>query len=279
MNVLTTIEENYQQLSMSQQKVAYVIIQHLDEITLLSAKKIGEKANVSEATVLRLAKILGYPNFKEFQRDLQASLLKERTLRRMNAIKQNDEASWLQSHYDSEIENLTATKLSNQEKEITDVAKSIMNASHIYLAGWRMGLSLTSPFSYILKIMYGAVTQIPQGEIAEYSTHFSNKDILIISAFPRYCTETKKVVETAKKQGVTIIVFTDSPLSPFVPLATTSLFAKTVSNSFLDSYTAPVAIMNAIIYRISQLDYNRIQKNLTKMEQQWKYMNIEYNEK
>jgi len=146
----------------------------------------------------------------------------------------------------------------------------LLDADRIWIAGWRMGLSVTSFFSFVLKYMLGNCELIPQGGVAEYASYIKPGDLVFACGFPRYCSRTLKVAALAKEQGTKVIALTDSGLSPFAKLADTTLLAACKSTGFLDSYTAALSIVNALINEISHLEKERVKANIEKMEVMFK---------
>lgn len=267
MNIQEKIQNIFDHLSPSQKKVAFLINQDIKSIAFVSAKKIGDMAEVSEATVHRFSQALGYGSFSEMQAEIQSLFLNNRALVRLEVSTRNmKDQSWLEKHYMTEMESIKATSALGQEQEIHEAAKMLLKSERIFVAGWRAGLAITAPFSYILKYMLGNSRLIPQGELAEHAASIGCGDLLFVGGFPRYCMRTLKIAEMAKQSGAVIIALTDSQLSPFVKKADVCLYAHTYSEGFLDSYVAPLAVMNAIIREISYLDKERVKENMTRME-------------
>lgn len=154
--------------------------------------------------------------------------------------------------------------------DIRKAARMLLDADRIWIAGWRMGLSVTSFFSFVLKYMLGNCELIPQGGVAEYASYIKPGDLVFACGFPRYCSRTVKVATLAKEQGTKVIALTDSGLSPFAKLADTSLLAACKSTGFLDSYTAALSVVNALINEISHLEKERVKLNIEKMEVMFK---------
>ena len=65
--LILKIEERYADMRTSEQKVADYIMDHMDEIPKMSLGKIASECNVSEPTVLRMVKAIGYQGLREFR--------------------------------------------------------------------------------------------------------------------------------------------------------------------------------------------------------------------
>ena len=73
-NILERIQSQIDGLSKGQKRIAHYIIENLDDAAFMTALKIGRAVNVSESTVVRFGKDMGYDGFPEFQDDLVKAL-------------------------------------------------------------------------------------------------------------------------------------------------------------------------------------------------------------
>lgn len=265
------IEEQFDALSVAQKKVAHYIQANMQDAVMESAQKIADKSGVSEATVHRLAQALDYSGFSGLLQDLRRHVLKDqRAVNNFLHSTSRQEDSWIEKHFVQEIENVRETMSWTDKAHIHEAARMLLAADRIWIAGWRMGLSVTSFFSFVLKYMLGNCELIPQGGVAEYASYIKPGDVVFACGFPRYCSRTLKVAVLAKEQGTKVIALTDSGLSPFAKLADLSLLAACKSTGFLDSYTAPLSVVNALINEISHLEKERVKLNIEKMEVMFK---------
>ena len=74
---------------------------------------------------------------------------------------------------------------------------------------------------------------------------------------------------TAAQNGAKVIAFTDSPLSPISDYATHLLLAQSDMASFMDSFVAPMSIINAMIIHITHKREREITERFDKLEQVW----------
>ena len=76
-------------------------------------------------------------------------------------------------------------------------------------------------------------------------------------------------VKFAKQNGATVIVFTDSSLSPIAEYASYLLLAQSDMAAFMDSFVAPMSIINAMIISITNKREREIRQRFDKLEQIW----------
>lgn len=94
-------------------------------------------------------------------------------------------------------------------------------------------------------------------------------DTLFAVTFPRYSTRVVKAVEYAAATGAHVIALTDSSSSPIAEKADSLLLAKSDMASFVDSLTAPLSVINALIVAVSRRRQSEITETFAKLEKIW----------
>ena len=67
MSVISKIREMQVEMTAKEKKISKYILQHLDKIMYMNTYQIADKCKVSQASVVRFAKKLGYSGFPEFK--------------------------------------------------------------------------------------------------------------------------------------------------------------------------------------------------------------------
>ena len=75
-NITTQIESGYADLRKSEKQAADYILAHMDQAQDLPLDRLAKAAGVSQPTVLRMLKALGYKGYKDFRYQLVAELAK-----------------------------------------------------------------------------------------------------------------------------------------------------------------------------------------------------------
>lgn len=271
LNLHEKIDELFDGLSPSQKKVMLYLKNNWEQVCLMTARELGEKVKVSEATVHRVAQQLGYDSFLNMKKDIRDNYLKERALVKFE-LKDNRNAPgiWLEEHFNEEIGIMNKTYQINNLESFDKAAKIISGANRNWVVGGRMGLTLTATMRFIFNYLLGNCSVLSLSECSEDIAHMSSKDAIIVSGFQRYCAKTLKTVEEAKRKGAKVIVFTDCDLSPFAKLADVAFYADTSSSSFLDSYTAALSLVNALTKRVIDCNWENIKRNVKNIEEMYK---------
>ena len=88
-------------------------------------------------------------------------------------------------------------------------------------------------------------------------------------SFPRYSRKAVKAMNFARKRGAKVVAITDSTLSPLAEPADYLLLARSDIASIVDSYCAPLSLINALIVTIALKKSNEVKKVFQNLEDIW----------
>ncbi len=132
---LMLVERHYKKLSKTEKKVADYVRLHSDKMIISSLQAVSEKCFVSDASVLRFCRSLGFSGYQDFKAALVPELLK-RGMSIYQEIDYDDEFTSVQRKF---LENLTndISKTLNQysEKIIATVANRFIQAKKVVIVG------------------------------------------------------------------------------------------------------------------------------------------------
>ncbi len=72
-------------------------------------------------------------------------------------------------------------------------------------------------------------------------------DVVVGFSFPRYTRQTIEVLRFAKDRGLKTLAITDTLISPLAQYADHVLTARYRMDSFIESFTAPLSLINAVV--------------------------------
>ena len=131
------IQEQFDELTRSEQKLAAVLLDHSDDILTFSAKELAAASGVSAATAVRLFKSLGYSDFNEVR--LQARQERNRTGPTSTRVVPMDTvpagAATALAHLKVEMANLARTFESLPPDQLEQAAKQLVTARQLWIAG------------------------------------------------------------------------------------------------------------------------------------------------
>ena len=268
------IRELHPTFSKGQKKIAYAILHDCDKIAYLTAAKLGQMIGVSESTVVRFANELGYSGYSGFQKAIQELLHAKLTPnQRIEITKQRiGQGDILENVADSDVSKIRSTFARLDRDAFFGACNSILSAKRIFIMGARSTGALALILKYNLSLVFDNVTLVdPKSteEVFEQIFSINENDLFIAFSFPRYSSKMVSAVRFAKKCKASIIVFTDSKNSPLAEHATYLLTAQSDMASFMDSYVAPMSLINAIIVEITSRREGRIRDRFDRLEKIW----------
>ncbi|MDI7260777.1 MAG: MurR/RpiR family transcriptional regulator [Thermodesulfobacteriota bacterium] len=269
-------------LTPSQRKLMQYILSHDDESIFLNVEDLAKKVDVSEATVVRLSKALGFKGFPEFQRELRL-LFKNKlttTSRLQKTVKKvTTEGDVLTKVLQTDIHNIEETLKQIPAMEFKQFVKAIDSAQRIIIVGLRSAYSLAIFLGIALEFLQKNVWVIQPGigDMWDRLLGLGKGDLVIGISFPRYTRQTVEVLRFAKERGVNTLAITDSLISPLAQYADHVLTARYQMDSFVESFTAPLSLINAIVTALGVFSKKSTMKSLKGLEEVWERQQIYYN--
>lgn len=268
------IKNSYATFSKGQKKIANAILNDYDKAAYMTAAKLGILVGVSESTVVRFANELGFEGYSEFQRAVQELVRTKLTPnQRIEVTKQRmGTGDILENVMESDISKIRYTLDRIDRETFHKAVDSILSAKNIYVMGARSTESLALVLKYNLSLIFDNVKFIQPtstAEVFEQMFSIGKDDVLIAFSFPRYSSKMVSAVKYAKQNCSSVVVFTDSELSPLAEYATCLITAQSDMASFMDSLVAPISIINAIIVEITRRREKEITERFDKLEKVW----------
>ncbi len=236
-------------------QVAKFILDNYMESAFFTAAEVARRVGVSEPTVIRFAMDLGYGGFTELQRALQ-DLIQQRltTVQRLRLQPRSPEGQVpvIQSLW-RDLRNLEETIEALDPEVVMRVVGLLADADRVIVVGLRMSSALAHYMRFALKKSVPTVVAVTSGDGAffEELVYTTPRSVVVGLGFPRYTRTTVDYLEATREQGLPIVAITDSQLSPLVPLADHVLLARSRALSYVDSFTAPIAVICALATTLS----------------------------
>lgn len=273
-DIITRIKENEEFFSKSQKKIAEFVEKNLEKAAYMTAFKLSEKTGVSEATVVRFAEKLGFDGYPQFQKNLLSYAKGKLTsLQRIElAYEKIGDGNVVNAVLKSDIAHIEKTLENIDKEQFENAARSISSAKRIYITGVRSAAALAEFAGFYLHLIFDNVRLIKStggDDLFEQIMNVEKGDVFIGISFPRYSKNTIKALEYAKRSGATVIGITDSKNSPVAGVSDYCLVAECDTTSFVDSLTAPISLINALIAQVGLKNRERVHKNFERLEKIW----------
>ena len=266
-SVVERITVSLDSMSKGQKAIANYILENYETAAYMTAAKLGETTGVSESTVVRFSMELGYEGYPHFQKALQEELkVKLTSVQRLNAASRfSDDASIVKSILQADMDSLKYTYENLDEDAFSKAVKTILDAKKIYIMGLRSSSPLSSFMHFYMTPLFDDVRHIHSNsanEVFEQILPIGPGDVMIGISFPRYSTRTIQSLQYARSRGASVIVITDK--------ADVALFARSDMASFVDSLTAPLSLINALLVALGMHRKSHIEESFEALEKLWK---------
>ena len=273
-DILTKIETMMPEFSKGQKAIGRYMLEHYDKAAYLTASKLGAVVRVSESTVVRFAIELGFEGYPELQKSLQELIRTKLTsVQRMEIT--NDrigDGEVLSKILAGDIDKIRTT-LDRIDPAAFDAAvDAIIGAKHIYISGMRSASLLSGFLGYYFNLMFPDVRTVQatsSSEMFEQLFRIDEGDVFIGISFPRYSKRIIDAIDFAKSKGAVTVALTVSDASPLAACADHLLIARSDMASFVDSYVAPLSVINALIVAVSKKKQQDVSETFEKLEAIW----------
>ncbi|MBP1949736.1 MurR/RpiR family transcriptional regulator [Virgibacillus litoralis] len=248
------IKEHQSTFSKSFKKIAAQIYSDPSIFAMNSAKEAGEKIGVSETTIIRFARKLGYDGYKSLQQVCRQGIFQKSSLSdfRDKKVSNHSKDNTVKNLMFNDIRTIQTVIEQISEMELDQTVTKLLTAENIYIAGVHSSYALASWFTYALNIVIGNVRQhTPDDDILVQLSELHKNSVFVAFSFHRYGINTIRLAELAKKQGASIIAFTDHPYSPITEYSDITLAIQLEELSTLDLVPAVFSLMNSIIAAIT----------------------------
>lgn len=278
-DILSKLQLEVHTFSKGQRAIARYITESYDKAAFMTASRLGKTVGVSESTVVRFAMEMGFDGYPAMQKALQEIVVNRLTsVQRMGVA--NDrigKQDVLSTVIQSDIEKLRQTAENISRADFQAAVEKILKARRVFILGVRSAAPLASFLGYYLGQMLDAVyTVTASGTSAVFEQIISadDRDAVIAFSFPRYSTSTAQGAQFCRSKGATVIGVTDSALSPLGRNSDHVLLAKSDMISLVDSLTAPLSIVNALIVAIASRRERELEKKFSELERVWEEYHV-----
>lgn len=268
-------------LTKTQKMIAKYILDNSADACFMTSTEIALKLGVSESSVIRFSRTLGFGGFMDFQKVLRkeyqdkvlsiSSNITVPAQRIAKRAKLDSSTDYINRHFKNALQNLETLFATNALTTFEKAADIIIASKRKYIAASRGNSCLGDYFHLYLKHMLPHVTSTNTAAISpiDHMCNISKEDCLIIFSFPRYSSLDRVTTEMAKEAGASIVVITDKPSALLAQYATVLITVPVDSNAFFNSLIGPQFVAEALLDTISH-KVNGIEKRLKKID---KYLN------
>jgi DNA-binding MurR/RpiR family transcriptional regulator len=237
-------------LSSELRKAARFLVDHPDEVPLVSMRVLASRSEVTPTTFVRLARRLGFGDWAALRKPFEDRLRSGNApfAAKADALVLRGPQAIFAESLRTNSANLAAVEAANDSKEIEKACAILQRAQHIHVAGFRSCRAPAHAFVYLCRMFRRDVTLLGSdgGALEAELASLGKKEAVVVIGFTPYSRELGSVAEAAQRHEVPIIAIADSMAAPIARQADVTLRFSTDSPSFFPSVAAALAIVEAL---------------------------------
>ncbi len=233
------------------------VIENPREFVLLSVRAAAARLNTDPATMVRVVQRIGFESYRAFQNYLHDLSIANATS--LDGLEQNTKPNipaYLAAMIQQDIRNLNAVRATLDAQRLSAFAKRVHAAKRILLIGGDLAQNVVHHLEYHLAIIgIPAYVATTTGRSVHLTRSFGKGDLVIAVSFRKGLRQTVEGMQRTRKNGAYTVGITGTHVSPIARYADEYFVAPVESNSFIDSYVAPIALVNTML--VACANYNR----------------------
>ena len=247
-NVLDNIRTYYQELYTAEKRVADYILQHSGEVFRKNISELAVSIGVSDATVVRTCKHLGYSGFHELRLYLSYELGQDRSV----LLKAGQSDGSLSSQY---LQNVSALFNRAEQERLEDCSVCLAGAKTVYIVGFGNSIPPAADLAFRLGRL-----EIPVhfSFVYDYMSHTllscGKEDVLVVYTQSGSTKNAVSSMELAKRHGCKTVLFTFEKVSPASQLADIIWITKPEKQIFhekgLNSHVLEMIANDLLVHRL-----------------------------
>lgn len=256
----------------AEHKLAEYILRNGEKLAFLSAERLGEQAGVSDSTVARFARTLGFDGYSQLQSYAQEQIYNllqapaHRRLRERSATV--DDRHPLHLSVLTDVRNLEAILDQVDVETFDTVVKLIVQARQKFVVGLRGSAAVALLLGYNLRGLLPGVrlVGIGFGNWLDEILDLTSRDIVVAVSLSREARGTVQFAEFARRKGARVIAIVNNPLGPLAGFSDYVLPVESDSKAFNPSFTAALSLVQAILAAVGRVAVSQAEERLAEID-------------
>ncbi|HUO15706.1 MAG TPA: MurR/RpiR family transcriptional regulator [Verrucomicrobiae bacterium] len=245
------------QLSARRREIIRPAFEDPRQFVLLSVRDMAKRLGTDPATMVRIARGLGFETYKQFQHYLhELSVVRSTSLDTMQSAAPADSSvkSLMRACLDQELKNFRSLYNGLDLNRVEAAARRIWKSRRIALLGGDAATCLVAYLEYHFNILGLPVfSATAPGQAVHIARSLTDEDMMIAISFRRGLRMTIEGIQQAKKLGAYCVGITDTYISPVARFCDETFLTAIDAASFGASYSAPVCFFNVFLAAIQEV--------------------------
>jgi DNA-binding MurR/RpiR family transcriptional regulator len=279
--ILQRLREHQSVLTNKGKILSDFVLAHPKKVIFMTIKELAKANNVSEATVVRFVRQLGYNGYNQFIQDLREVVDTDITLMdRVDISKLHEpQSNRLHQVVLEGMDNLQNLYNSIDMDKLEKIIHELQSRSNIYVAGSRLAYALAYFMGWSLAKIRPNI-QILKGSDStnlDWLTTAPQNSLVLAFSTTRYPNEMIKLGKTSKRQGHCLVVIADSSLCPLLSFADISLVVPLKNIPLFGDLTIMNSLIRYIILELAGRYGHDLEEHQKKLEQNYLENDIFFN--
>lgn len=272
----------FDEMSHQLQQAARYILEHPQDVALVSMRELARNAGVQPSTITRLTKFLGLNSYEEIRSHhaqvirISADGFAARALQNNvddSSAGTNDLARRMLHGLSDQIARLCEPQ---SLRQLNAAADYLLKARRVYVLGLRSCHSVAWNFHYVMTLLGDKTIHLdgPAGTGGDALMRATSDDALFVISINPYALQTLELAAAARQKGMSIVAITDSEVSPLVSIANQSVLISTESQTFFHTLTPALAVSEVLCGLLANRNRSQSVESLTNADRYLQSLNI-----
>lgn len=261
----------YPSLKTALQKVANLILRQPEMAIYASVNEVAAAAQVSEATVMRFCRTLGFKGFQDFKIALARELVAPSQRMPEEAGSGDDPPALIRRTFKSHIAALDETLEVLDMQRLQLAGESLLNCRRLAI----IGESGSGPVVQYGDLRFNSLGKAAHGftemyQILTAAALLTAEDVLLVISHFGSTQEILEAARVAKENGAKVIAITSNSIAPLTRIAdlvlVTAAREMTQPSNGLASLLCQISIIDSLFVLMQQARPDESRDNLAKIE-------------
>jgi DNA-binding MurR/RpiR family transcriptional regulator len=254
------------ELTPTERRIAEAVLAEPTLLAFGTVSDLADRVGTSRPSIVRFANKLGFEGYTRLQQHARSDLSHQLS-RPSERIRRDDKSTPPVQHV---INGAISSVLDALESgQIAELAEPVVRAEKVWILSGETSQAGAHALHSGLSMVRPGVRALEEHSFATDLSDAGRQDVAVVFDFFRY---RRQVVATARafaKAGVTIVAFTDSPLSPLAELADNWCQIEVPAIGPFDSSAPAVFMCELLVARVAQQLQDDATNRIDRIETLW----------
>jgi len=254
------------ELTPTERRIAEAVLAEPTLLAFGTVSDLADRVGTSRPSIVRFANKLGFDGYTPLQ-DHVRSGLSHRLSRPSERIRRDDKsAPPVSDIINGAISSVLDALAAGQVAELAD---AIVRAKNVWILSGETSQAGAHALHSGLSMVRPGVRALEEHTFGTDLSDAGPEDVAVVFDFFRYRSQVVTAAQTFAKAGVTIVAFTDSPLSPLAELADSWCQIEVPAIGPFDSSTPVVFMCELLVARVAQQLQEDATDRIDRIETLW----------